>query len=859
MYVLQAPRGGMQVPSQAVETTSPSEDRSRDIFGLASLSIALAYAAVEYGGVALDTWNACLLIVGIAAIVYWRRQPAAKLPSNPLWRWALLLFPAYIAFQLLPLPLPLVRILSPARAQALDRLAHLTRPVWFAPLSIVPATTFPYLLRTLAYVSAFLLVCQIARRRRWLAILPPIAIAVPEAAIGLWQNANQAAVQGTYVNKNHFAGLLEMVLPLTVAYAVALFEGRWRFVKTAAGLGAALLILGALVDSQSRMGFAAGLAGLAVMGALAIRARLGSWKRWLALGGMAVLVLFLLVFLPTDATIARLGGMFSNGSATGEARWSIWRDTLRLMAAYPAFGCGLGTYETAFLKYQTSVVDAAFTFAHNDYLQLTAELGIVGAAILAAFLLPIFARAFRASTSHDRHTRALGLGCAGAMTAIGLHSLADFNMYIPANALLFAWILGIAASLRLHSHGIPHARFRRYALGLGCLLAFYAPLAMLFHAAFRSDLGAERLFCHIGLCDTGQIVTAQALAHGGEVASVAPGVLLEALRRDANSPNRWCDAGAALWKSGRLAQAQECYGNALSLGPDLPTVLLRAADFYDAEGRQAGAVALTARVLAKTASYDSMVFEWYRTHKVPLSAVLSQGLTGNARAARAYLHNLMDNERMADAAETWQWVLSKGYADAALARDYSQYLFANEKYEAAALSWAAYLGPHREGYGESTWVFNGGFESELSGSPFGWRIDERQGVEAARDATVAHAGTHSLRIHFDGKENPDYGQIAQTVFLKPGKYRLTAFLKTQDLTTDQGIALRIVDPRAPPRLDVKTEPVSGTHDWTEVSQIFTVAPQTRTIWIQVIRRPSLRFDCNINGTAWIDSVSLARL
>ncbi len=117
-----------------------------------------------------------------------------------------------------------------------------------------------------------------------------------------------------------------------------------------------------------------------------------------------------------------------------------------------SFGTGLGTYETAFLKYQTANVDSAYTFAHNDYIQLASELGALGFLIFGGVFVVAITKAVRAAYSEEWNVRLLGLGCVGALTAIGIHSLADFNLYIPANALLLSWIVGISICLPRASH-----------------------------------------------------------------------------------------------------------------------------------------------------------------------------------------------------------------------------------------------------------------------------------------------------------------------------------------------------------------------------------------------------------------------
>jgi O-antigen ligase len=96
-------------------------------------------------------------------------------------------------------------------------------------------------------------------------------------------------------------------------------------------------------------------------------------------------------------------------------------------------------------------------YAHNDYLQLLAELGVVGFTIAIALALAILVKLLRTyMNSKNIDKRCVALACIGSFTAIGLHSLVDFNLYIPANAMLLSWIGGIAAGL--YSGAGPHGR-----------------------------------------------------------------------------------------------------------------------------------------------------------------------------------------------------------------------------------------------------------------------------------------------------------------------------------------------------------------------------------------------------------------
>src|SRR3984957_19125617 len=161
--------------------------------------------------------------------------------------------------------------------------------------------------------------------------------------------------------------------------------------------------------------------------------------------------------------------------------------------------------------------------------------------------------------AEERVGRFLGLGCVGAMTAIGVHSLADFNTYIPANALVLAWIAGIAASLRTQPVQqspviLPRNFFRPLALALSAVLIVYAPAWILFETSYRDHQRAESLFCRFGICDTDAVLDKLAAAHGGNRAALPTTELVAAIDRDPAEPVSWCDLGEAFARHGQLEQ-----------------------------------------------------------------------------------------------------------------------------------------------------------------------------------------------------------------------------------------------------------------------------------------------------------------
>ena len=315
---------------------------------------------------------------------------------------------------------------------------------WF---SVAPGRGVEYIFTNAAAGGMLLLGRELGwryRRRVWVTVAPLLVVAVLEGALGLVQffamraGAGPAdSATGTYPNRNHFAGLLEMALPLAVA-------GAWAWRKTwwaAAGmLGVAGLLVMGTVVSLSRMGFMAALAGLFVMGMMLV----GGRGKVLVGVGLVLAGAFLL--LPTDEWIARFASIARTEDISGDTRAQIWRDTIPLIRDYWKTGVGMGAYEVAFYKYKNVAPMGTVDYAHNDYLQYLAELGVVGFGLG----LSVIGRCFYWMT---KGSGALVAGTWGAAAAMALHSLVDFNMYIPANVLMLAWILGLGAATALTEEG----------------------------------------------------------------------------------------------------------------------------------------------------------------------------------------------------------------------------------------------------------------------------------------------------------------------------------------------------------------------------------------------------------------------
>ena len=154
-------------------------------------------------------------------------------------------------------------------------------------------------------------------------------------------------------------------------------------------------------------------------------------------------------------------------------------------------------------------------------------------------------------------------------------------------------------------------------------------------------------------------------------------------------------------------------------------------------------------------------------------------------------------------------------------------------------------------------VMDGGFENEIANGGFDWREVPLSGSNFDFDSAFVHSGTRSLRVEFDGTENLDFAHVFQYVAVAPEmRYHFSAFVRTENITTDSGIGFEIVDGRQPNRLHVTTSSLTATNPWTLIESDFVTGPETQVIRITLRRVPSWKFDNKLGGTVWVDDVAL---
>jgi O-antigen ligase len=294
-------------------------------------------------------------------------------------------------------------------------------------------------------------------------------------------NRNGASPFGPFVSHNHFAGYMEMLIALAIAMALA--EGRKLEARLFYGFSA-LLMSTATVASLSR----GGMISLAAMvcfiafchlflrlsgqmhgqSPAALPSRQATWIKGLLVAGALLIAMGIgILWIGPDRLAGRLTG--NNASSQEEtfftSRGWIWQDTWTMIKANPVFGVGIGGFETAYPQYSHADGSLIVGQAHNDYLQVLADAGLGGGLLALWFLALIFREIFRGIKSRDAKLRAIALGSGAGIVAILIHSLFDFNLQLPSNALLFLLLLAIlsqtAEIVRKYERGMaqPHERF----------------------------------------------------------------------------------------------------------------------------------------------------------------------------------------------------------------------------------------------------------------------------------------------------------------------------------------------------------------------------------------------------------------
>ena len=382
----------------------------------------------------------------------------------------------YPLVQLVPLPASLWRLLPGhgEYASVIERFAAQGAASMWRAISVVPSAT----------------------EYGWLALLPPLACLLgalrfspthvarllllmaifvgAEALLGLLQVApasrgllyfgneepGQYVAIGTFINKNHLAAMLAMTLPVIVGLLVySMRPGRHRRrrpMKSVASeavaqrmllFAAAVMILVCLVFTRSRAGIASGLVGLMCSAIVLVRARaasVGTSRTRVASYIVIALVVISIIAALAIGMVPILNALEPGQIKEGaDFRWGIYAATLRAAIEFLPFGSGLSTFADVFPQFQ-GYLGGFIDYAHNDYLQAFLELGLVAPVIVALLFAAYATRMLELLRAEGgRSFTLLQLSAGLGMLPMILHSLFDFALHMPADAMWFATLAGV--------------------------------------------------------------------------------------------------------------------------------------------------------------------------------------------------------------------------------------------------------------------------------------------------------------------------------------------------------------------------------------------------------------------------------
>ncbi|MGD2087743.1 MAG: O-antigen ligase family protein [Candidatus Aminicenantes bacterium] len=382
-------------------------------------------------------------------------------------------FLVFLGFQVIPLPVFLLKILSPKTVDILSSLKE-QLPV-FHPVSLVPFETLVYGLQFLVFGLFFLVIVNIKLRKREMISLLNIAAlsAVIQIIFAflkyvqgnryfflffLETESYQDRLTGTLGNSDHFAFYLEMILPLILS----LFFVNLRFFERSRSLREKIL---SIVNERKRIIFyfiAAVLLGVGVILtgsrggvstmilSIIIFALFSAYLRFSAnvqqkLKIIFTLILVAVLLIGVHNTVER----FMKTQVEKEGRFKTrWPGTITMISDFPLFGTGFGTFRYSYYLYDNEGGISWTTHAHNDYLEVFSDGGIAGGILLLSLPGMIMVSIYKMWWKR-RHpeVKMLGLGIIVSLFAVLFHSIFDFALRIPANAFIFVFVLALGVKI----------------------------------------------------------------------------------------------------------------------------------------------------------------------------------------------------------------------------------------------------------------------------------------------------------------------------------------------------------------------------------------------------------------------------
>ncbi|RWX49454.1 O-antigen ligase, partial [Candidatus Electrothrix communis] len=392
----------------------------------------------------------------------------------------LLLLLAWIFFQTLPLPLPVVRVLAPNIFQAYQPVLDLpglrSLDNWI-PLTVNRKATLLEAFRVSSYAFFYLVTAQLLTSSRRLlrtikfvcglalciAFLSVIQrITAPDTLFWLRKLTEGKTAFGPWVYKNHYAGFMVMLCPLVLAQflihrpsldhfdtirekILAFFSENRATEHLFWGFGS-IVILSSVFLTQSRGGILSIICGVLLFFLLLSRQqeRSGKLPLLLLLTGLVIVV----GWYSWEPILERFSSIIDSGNGEiKDDRLLVWADALKIITAFPFTGSGFGTFVDIFPGYKTLPDDLLYEHAHNDFLELLADGGLLAGGLGIWFIMSVLKAGYgQIRLRKDKVSVLLATGAFSGLAGILVYSIVDFNLHNGANGLYFAFFCGLLIS-----------------------------------------------------------------------------------------------------------------------------------------------------------------------------------------------------------------------------------------------------------------------------------------------------------------------------------------------------------------------------------------------------------------------------
>jgi hypothetical protein len=334
--------------------------------------------------------------------------------------------------------------------------------------------------------------------------------------------------------------------------------------------------------------------------------------------------------------------------------------------------------------------------------------------------------------------------------------------------------------------------------------------------------------------------------------------LRKAVTLNPNSGRYWLDLASVYQVTGNVEQQHEAVQSALDAEPGNPEIAAEAAQFFLVAGNTDRTFPLFRQALEQNPQAAKTILSvcWRETRDANL--LLAKVIPASPELQLAFLQMLTGQKETAAGSQVWRYlVTSHRLFQPQLSFFYFDYLLNEHDVASFNRDWheLAGLAPDMQAYlPNDNLIVNAGFEQPILDSGFDWRHEPADHIAAGVDDHVAHSGTHSLSLSYDGNPAYDAGW-KQFVPVQPNTdYEFSFWIKSENVTSSSGPRIAIVDAYSGTNL-LLTDDVLDTHPWQEVKGTLRVPADTELLAVKIVRAPA---NTRIRGRVWIDDLRLVK-